>query len=99
MTYELRTVDGQFKRKLNDDDFYTILRMALTHGWKPSPRHYVKGRLRMDVPLLPQEAKEFAAAIDRSIQQDGATLLPPVIITFLECIGVLRRGESQFVLL
>jgi hypothetical protein len=98
MTYELKTVDGKYTRALNGDDFKTILRIALKNGWQPSSRHLRDGQLRMSIPMNVDEAKALAAAIDRGIKTEGATLLPPVIVAFLECIGVLRRGKARFVL-
>jgi hypothetical protein len=97
MTYELKTLDGKYTRVLNNDDFKTILRMALKNGWQPSSRHLHDGSLHMSIPMNVEEAKTLAVAIDRVIKTEGATLLPPVIVAFLECIGVLRRGECRFV--
>lgn len=96
MTYKLRTVDGKFNRLLNDEDFRTVLRIALQYGWTPSPHHYRDGRLWLNEVFDEQEAKALAAAIDKAIKREGGTLLPPVVVAFLECIGVLRRGPSKF---
>lgn len=97
MSYRLRTLDGTYKRTLNNEDFKAILRIALKNGWRPSARHFQNGQLLMNHPLDGEEAKALAAAIDRGIHTEGASLLPPVIVAFLECIGVLRRGPSVFV--
>lgn len=97
MTYKLRTIDGKHSRVLNDDDFMTVLRLALKNGWKPSPKHLHRNKLFMNRTLEENEAKELAGAIDRSVRNDAATLLPPIVVAFLECIGVLRRGKAKFV--
>jgi hypothetical protein len=97
MTYELKTIDGKYTRVLTEDHFKLFLRMALKNGWQPSPKHLRDGYLFLDKAFNAEDARALASAIDRGIHNEGASLLPPVIVAFLECIGVLRRGDSKFV--
>lgn len=95
MAYVLRTPDGKYERRLSEHEYKTILREALKHGWKPSARHLSGGKLRIADELTTEEAKLFAAALERGIP-GMATISPPLVVAMLESISVLRRGGAQF---
>lgn len=97
MTYELRTLDGKYKRALNDQDFKAILSMALRNGWRPSPKHIHAGSLRLNETFSEEDGKSLAAALERGLQQNMPSLSPEIVVAIFESIAVLRRGASQFI--
>lgn len=97
MAYELRTTDGKYTRRLDTGEFKAILRLALQHGWRPSPKHIQGGSLRLNERFSLEEGKALAAALERSLQYHQASLPPIIMIAIFESIAVLRRSESQFV--
>jgi len=95
MSYRLFTPDGKYERHLSNHECKTILREALKHGWKPSARHLCQGGLRLTVPFNADDARALAAAIERGIPA-MTVVSPPLVVTMLESISVLRRGDACF---
>ncbi len=97
MSYELRTLDGKYKRELTEQDFKTILGLAVRSGWKPSPKHLDGHSLRLNQDFSADEGKALAAALERGVQQGAASLPPQIVVAIFESIAVLRRGAARFV--
>lgn len=97
MTYELKTTDGKHSRLISQDEFKSILRMAITNGWKPSSAHIRDKKLQLDAPFSPADSQAFASALERGLQKAMASSPPNFVVMVLESIAVLRRGETQFV--
>lgn len=97
MPYELKTTDGKYRRLLGNEEFKTILNLALHNGWRPEPKHLHNNRLWLNEPFLLEEGKALAAAIERGLKQPVAQLSPDIIIAVLESIAILRRSDSHFV--
>jgi hypothetical protein len=96
MTYELRTLDGKYTRNLTEQDFKTILSLAVRNGWRPSPKHIQNGSLRLNEAFSKEEGKDLAAALERGVQLGAASLPPDVVVAIFESIAVLRRDASKF---
>ncbi|NJN67308.1 MAG: hypothetical protein HC884_11655 [Chloroflexaceae bacterium] len=96
MAYTLRTVDGKYSRVLSNEEFRTLLKLALKHGWRPAPRHLHHGSLRMSEPFSLAEGKALAAAMERGLQREQAALSPLIVMAVFESIAVLRRSDAQF---
>ena len=94
MAYKLITPDGRYQRKLSKHECKTILREALRNGWRPSPKHLQNGTLRIERDFNAEEARLLAAAIERSIPS-MTQISPPLVVTMLESISVLRRGGAR----
>lgn len=95
MAYKLITHDGRYERKLSQHECRTILREALRNGWRPSPKYLRNGTLWLEHIFDADEASALAAAIERSIPS-MTKVSPPLVVTMLESISVLRRGEVWF---
>lgn len=97
MPYELRTIDGKYRRVLEHEELKAILNLALHNGWKPAPKHLRNNRLWLNEPFLLEEGKALAAAIERGLKQPPFPLSPDIIIAVLESIAILRRSDACFV--
>ncbi len=95
MDYRLVSLDGRYERKLTTHECKTIFREALRHGWRPSARHLRNGTLLLEPEFDGSEAQQLAAAIERSIPL-MTSVSPPLVVTMLESISVLRRGGARF---
>jgi hypothetical protein len=95
MSYKLITPDGRYERRLSNHECRTILREALRNGWRPSSKHLQNGTLRLEHGFDAEEARSLAAAIERSIPS-MTKVSPPLVVTMLESISVLRRGGARF---
>jgi len=96
MAYELRTVDGKYSRVLSNEEFKTILKLALTYGWRPAPKHLHHGRLQLNETFSLPEGKALAAAMERGLQHEQATLSPLIVMAIFESIAILRRSNARF---